>query len=106
MSDFPEREQAFEQQFAHDEALKFRVEARRTKLVAAWVAGILGLDAAATAAYVQSLVVHDLGEAGSDDVQRKLAADLQAKGHDPQALGLEKKMVECLAVAKLQVMQA
>ena len=45
MSDaFHDREDTFEKQFAHDEALRFRAVARRNKTVALWVADIKGLS--------------------------------------------------------------
>lgn len=104
MTTMQERESAFENKFAHDEQLKFRVESRRTKLAGAWAAGVMGLNPEQTQAYVQSLVVADMSEAGSGDVLRKLTQDFQAKGHDPQALQVSKKLEEFLQIAKNQIM--
>ena len=42
MTMFNEREDAFERQFAHDEALRFKATARRNKLLGLWAAERLG----------------------------------------------------------------
>ncbi|MEL6380515.1 MAG: ATPase inhibitor subunit zeta, partial [Pseudomonadota bacterium] len=41
MTGFNDREDKFEKQFAHDQALQFKVEARRNKLLGLWAAGLL-----------------------------------------------------------------
>ncbi|MEM8776961.1 MAG: ATPase inhibitor subunit zeta, partial [Pseudomonadota bacterium] len=38
MSTFDDRENAFENMYAHDEEMKFKAEARRNKLVGLWAA--------------------------------------------------------------------
>ena len=42
MTTFDKREEAFEQQFAHDEELRFKATARRNKLLGLWAAEKLG----------------------------------------------------------------
>ena len=103
MSVLDERESAFESKFAHDEELRFRVESRRTKLVAAWAAGVMGLNPAESQAYVHGLIAADLQEAGSDDVLRKVTQDIAAKGIDTHGLHISRKMDELLQVAKAQI---
>ncbi|MFO1026849.1 MAG: ATPase inhibitor subunit zeta [Acetobacteraceae bacterium] len=57
MSDlFQEREQSYEAKFAHDEALRFRIRARRDKLFARWAAGVLGLSDAQTEAVISDVL--------------------------------------------------
>src|SRR5690348_17791157 len=46
MTTFDKREDAFEKQFAHDEELKFKAEARRNKLLGLWAAEKLGKSGA------------------------------------------------------------
>ena len=45
MTTFDKREEGFEQQFAHDEELRFKATARRNKLLGLWAAEKLGLPA-------------------------------------------------------------
>jgi hypothetical protein len=44
MTTFDDRENAFENKFAHDQEMLFKAEARRNKLMGLWVADILEQD--------------------------------------------------------------
>lgn len=79
MTTFDDREHAFEAKFAHDADVKFRVEARRNRLVGAWAAGLLGKTGAEAESYAASVIAADFAEAGDGDVLRKLTQDLQGK---------------------------
>ncbi|MGB4102433.1 MAG: DUF1476 domain-containing protein [Alphaproteobacteria bacterium] len=106
MADFNEREQGFEAKFAHDEALRFRIEARASKLLGLWAAELMGIpvgDAANN--YARDLALADMQEVGKEDLFRILRNDLQAKGIDPKPLHLEKKLAEFLEVARQQLAQ-
>ena len=46
MSSFEKREKSFESKWAHDEELRFKVMARRNKLLGLWAAGEMGKGAA------------------------------------------------------------
>jgi hypothetical protein len=80
MTTFDDREQAFENKFAHDEDMKFRITARRNKLLGQWAAGRMGLTAEETDSYAKSVVQAEFEEAGDEDVIRKLLGDLTAAG--------------------------
>ena len=77
MTTFNEREKGFEQQFAHDEDLKFKATARRDRLLGLWAAEKLGLAGADAAAYAKEVVVAQIE---NHDVFSKLRKDLDAKG--------------------------
>lgn len=80
MTSFDKREEAFEQQFAHDEELRFKATARRNKLLGQWAAEKLGLSGAEAENYAKSVVMADFEEAGDHDVMRKIRKDFDAKG--------------------------
>ncbi len=101
MSAFEDRENAFENKFAHDAEMQFKAEARRNKLVGLWAAGLLGKDGDAAADYAKEVVKSDFEEAGDEDVYRKLSADLGALADEAT---IRTKMAECLAEAKAQLM--
>ncbi len=101
---FDEREKAFEGKWAHDKELRFRVEARRSKLVGLWAAGEMGLSGAEADAYAKSVVEADMTEAGDEDVFRKVRDDLAAKGIARTDHLIRGKMAELLEVAKDQVL--
>ncbi len=101
MTTFDDRENAFENKFAHDADMQFRAEARRNKLTGLWAAGLMGKTGDDAAAYAMEVVSADFEEAGIEDVVRKVAGDLGAKS-SPDAV--RAKMAELLPVAKSQLM--
>lgn len=101
MTTFDERENAFENKFAHDEEMKFRAVARRNKLLGLWAAGLLGKSEDDAERYVKDVIRADFQEAGDDDVLRKVAADL-AEIADADLI--RAKMDELLVEAKAQLM--
>lgn len=76
MSTFDERERRFEAEFANNEELRFRVEAKRDKIVGHWAAEKLGKTGEDAEQYAKSVIKADLEEPGTEDVFRKLRADL------------------------------
>lgn len=80
MTTFDDRERAFENQYARDADLQFRIVARRNRLVGEWAADRMGLTPEETDAYAKAVVQADFEEAGDEDVVRKLVADLVSAG--------------------------
>jgi hypothetical protein len=80
MTTFDKREEGFEKQFAHDEELRFKANARRNKLLGYWAAEKLGLSGDEAAAYAKEVVMSDFEEAGDHDVFKKVRKDFDAKG--------------------------
>ena len=103
MTTFDKREDAFEKQFAHDEELKFKAEARRNKLLGLWAAEKLGKSGADADAYAKEVVAADFEEAGDADVLRKVLGDLSAKGAAGPVAEVRAKMSELLATAVAQI---
>ncbi|KPF79681.1 aldolase [alpha proteobacterium AAP81b] len=103
MTSFNDREAAFEAKFAHDQELRFRLDARRDKLLGYWAAERLGLDAEETEAYVKQVILSDLEEAGANDVVRKLVGDLAEIGIDEAAI--RAALAEQEAIARQQLME-
>ncbi|NNE88114.1 MAG: DUF1476 domain-containing protein [Silicimonas sp.] len=101
MNSFEDRENAFENKFAHDAEMQFKAEARRNKLLGLWAAGLLGKDEDAANAYAVEVVKSDFEEAGDDDVLRKVSVDLGDKVSEEE---IRAKMTELLAEAKAQLM--
>jgi hypothetical protein len=103
MTTFDKREEGFEKQFAIEEELKFKADARRNKLLGLWVAEQLGLTGDAATSYAKEVVAADFEEAGDRDVVHKVTADLAAKGIAIQETQLRAKMGELMAQAIAQV---
>ena len=101
MTTFNDREAAFENKYAHDSHLQFRVEARRNKLVGLWAAELMGKSGDAAAEYAREVIAADFEEAGDEDVVRKVVADLAGRASADE---VRAKLAEMLPVAKAQLM--
>lgn len=100
MASLEDRGDAFENKFAHDEALKFKSEARRNKLLGIWAAEKLGQDGEA---YAKEVIAADFEEAGDEDVFRKIRGDFDAKNVSVSDDDIRAKMKEYLAIAVEQI---
>ena len=98
MSSFDEREKSFEKKFAHDEEIKFKVNAKKNKYLGQWASQILEYDQEKEKEYIQSVIKADFEEAGDEDVFRKLKEDL--KDHNIPDEEIRKKMDELIEKAK------
>lgn len=79
MTTFDEREKEFEARFKHDQEFRFKVVARRNRLLGLWAAGRMGLLGEAAETYAQDVVNAEFAPGGDRNVIAKLAADLGAK---------------------------
>jgi len=102
MTTFDDRENAFENKYAHDAEMQFKAEARRNKLLGLWAADLMGKTPDEALAYAKEVIKADFEEAGSEDVVRKVAADLGDKA-DPDTI--RAKLVVLMAEAKAQLME-
>lgn len=77
-----DRETSFENKYAHDQEMVFKIEARTAKLIGLWAAEQMSLQGEEAEAYAKSLVEANLDEPGFDDIKRKVLQDFAAKGVD------------------------
>jgi len=101
---FKKREKDFEKKWVHDEELRFKVEARRNKLLGLWAAEEMGLPASRCTEYAMSVVQADVEEAGEEDVFRKIRRDFDAAKRDVSDHIIRRKMDELKAIAGEQIM--
>jgi hypothetical protein len=98
MTQFDDRERAFETKFARDEEMQFRIIARRNRLLGEWAAKLMGLSDVESEAYAKDVVRADFEEAGDEDVIRKVLGDLIGAGVDSSdgevRAALDAKLVE------------
>ena len=99
MTTFDKREEGFEQQFAHDEELRFKATARRNKLLGLWAAEKLGLTGAAAESYAKSLVMGDIENVGTHDVAGKVGKDFAANNVTVSDHQLRRTMTELMEKA-------
>ena len=76
MSQVDQTKNAFENKFAHNEEMQFKVNNRRNKLLALWGASILGKDPDEANNYVREVIKVSFVKGGDDEVFSKLVIDL------------------------------
>ena len=106
MTQFDDRERAFETKFAHDEEMKFRITARRNKLLGQWAARQMGLNEAETESYAKDVVRSDFEEAGDHDVVRKVLGDLTAAGIESDEASIQEALRNKEIEARRQIIEA
>lgn len=106
MTQFDDRERAFEAQFARDEEMQFRVLARRNRLLGEWAAGLMGLSAAERDSYAKDVVRADFEEAGDEDVIRKLLGDLTSAGVETDEARIRDTLAHKAVEARRQLMES
>ena len=98
MTTFDDRERAFENMYARDQEMQFKVTARRNRLLGHWAANLMGLTEVEAEGYARDVVRADFEEAGDEDVIRKVLGDLTSAGVECDEArireALEHKMVE------------
>jgi len=105
MNSFDDREKAFENKYARDQELAFRITARRNRLLGEWAAGLMGLTSEETEAYAKSVVQADFEEAGDEDVIRKVLGDLVSAGVDTDDQKVRAALGDKAAEARRQFMK-
>ena len=105
MTTFDDRERAFESKYAHDEELRFRVIARRNRLLGGWAARLMGLSDAEADAYAKDVIRADFEEAGDEDVIRKLLGDLTAAGVETDDSKIREALAHKEAEARRQIIE-
>lgn len=104
MSTFEEREKGFEAKFKLDQESKFKINARRNRLLGDWAAAKLGLSGGAAEAYAKQVVQADFQSAGDADVVEKVLKDLLTEKIAIDEAAVRKELDRLSAVARTQVM--
>ena len=103
MTQFNDREKAFEAKFQKDQELQFKVNARRNRLLGMWAAEKRGISGDDAEAYAKEVVVADFESPGDDDVLNKVLGDLTNKGVETNEAAVRYEMDRLLEQAKREV---
>jgi hypothetical protein len=98
-----DREKDFEARYAHDQELRFRIEARRNRLLGLWAAEKLGKSGEDATLYAKEVVASDFEKAGEEDVFEKVRRDFDAAGISQSDHQIRRTMAELLVEAEKQV---
>jgi hypothetical protein len=104
MPTFEDREKEFEARFKHDEELRFKVTARRNRLLGLWAAGKMALSGDNAEAYAKTIVAAEFDKGGDKHVIEKLVADLAAKGQSVTAAQVQFELDHFASQARQQLM--
>ena len=102
---FDEREKEFEARFRHDQEFRFKVTARRNRLLGLWAAARLGLEGVDAEAYAHKVVEAQFEPGGDRHVVDKIAADLAAKGDATTPAQIRFQLEHVAEEAKQQLMR-
>jgi len=103
MTDFDDREKAFEKKFEHDEEMSFKIASRTARLFGLWIAEQLGLKGDEAEAYAAHAAESTAVKSGHEELFKKVEKDLQAKGIQLSRHRLEKEMGTFYQTARQQV---
>ncbi len=106
MTTFDKRKDAFENKFAHDAELEFKITVRRNKLVGEWAAGLMGLEGEEAAGYAKSVVQADFIEVGDEDVIGKVLTDFAVAGVEVNDAAIRAMLAEKTEAARQQILSA
>jgi hypothetical protein len=106
MTTFDDRERAFENKYARDQEMQFRIVARRNKLLGQWAANLMGLSQAEADAYASDVIRADFEEAGDEDVIRKIVGDLTSAGVECDEAKVREALDHKTVEARRQLMES
>jgi hypothetical protein len=104
MSEFDNREEAFEKRFAVDEELAFKALARRNKLLGLWLAQLLGRTGAEADADAAALVAGQVGVSDPDALFKTIQTSLSEAKIEMSDNRIRRKMAEAMAQARAEIM--
>ena len=105
MTGFDEREKGFEAKYRLEQENRFKVSARRNKLLGLWAAERMGLSGASAEEYAKEVVVADFEKPGDADVLEKVLNDLTEKGLGITDIQVRKQMDKLTETAREQIMK-
>jgi hypothetical protein len=106
MTTFDDRQKAFENMYARDQELQFKVTARRNRLLGLWAATKMGLTQEEADAYAKEVVRADFEEAGDEDVIRKVLGDLTSAGVEVTDTAVREALEHKTVEARRQFIEA
>nr|WP_295374542.1 DUF1476 domain-containing protein [uncultured Sphingosinicella sp.] len=106
MTTFDDRERAFENMYARDQEMQFRILARRDRLLGQWAANLMGLTEVEADTYARDLVRSDFEEAGDEVIVRKVLGDLTGAGVECDESRIREALEHKTVEARRQMIEA
>ncbi len=105
MNGLDDREKGYEAKYRLDEETRFKIAARRNKLLGLWAAERMGLSGDHAGDYAKEVVMADFAKPGDEDVLEKVLKDLTAKGLDTTNAEIRKEMDQLTETARTQILK-
>jgi len=106
MTSFNDREKAYENRYAHDEEIRFKIASRRRKLLGLWVAEKIGLSDTDSLNYAMELVLYGIDDTTPGAVINKIVTDSVVKGKALAETEVRKKNNELEVIATRQIIES
>ena len=103
MNTFDEREKAFEAKFKQDEDLKFKLKAKRNKLLGEWAGETLQKENREE--YIKEVRESDLKRPGDEDIIEKLMKDFSSDNQEITREEILLKFIDCEKKAREELME-
>lgn len=104
MNGLDNREKGFEAKYRLDEETRFKIAARRNKLLGLWAAERMGLSGDHAGDYAKEVVMADFAKPGDEDVLEKVLKDLTDKGLDTTNAEIRQEMDRLTETARSQIL--
>ncbi len=102
-SSFEQRGKALENKFVHDQELKFRIRARKYKLLGIWAAEKIHSDHDHALKYAMEIVRFSVDEHSEKTIIDKVLADMKSKGVNVNETEIKKNLKEFQEIAEKQI---
>ena len=103
MNTFDEREKAFEAKFKQDEDVKFKLKAKRNKLLGEWAGETLQKENLED--YIKDVRESDLKKPGDEDIIEKIMKDFSSNNQEITREELLQKFTECEKKARDELIE-
>ena len=103
MNTFDEREKAFEAKFKQDEDIKFKLKAKRNKLLGTWAGETLQKENLEE--YIKEVRESDLVKPGDEDIIEKIMKDFSSNNQEITREELLQKFTECEKKAREELIE-
>ena len=101
MSSFDDRKKSFENKFANDQELQFKIKGRRNKYFGQWAADKLGKKDQEIENYIDEVIKADLKKPGDMDLVGKVQQDFKASNSNISEDEIKSKLDEFFEKAKV-----
>ena len=105
MSFDDDRAKAFEDKYAHDLTMKFKIHTRTSKLFGLWAAAEMDLQQEARAQYAAHMIETSLNSPTLDVLVKKVTQDFSESGVNKTINHISFELDKCLKTAEQQVLQ-